>query len=383
MPGLIVDKVGGGGKAGEFDQDNKNTFIDLPEEAFINVNEESIRAYINSLYPGIEIGEKEIPHFRLKRGISRPLITEWELTDPASLAITLPVKDGAHKFFVNWGDGSPEELIENFTENIQHVYPALGTYQVKMWGVCEAFTFSNITNGPDGYVYPPDNFKLKAVISWGDLLFKKLDFHWCSNLVDLPLNEVPNLFYATSVNSLFYWCYKLTKVPECIFWNTPNTTDFSYLFVDTQLAEIPKLLFSRSISAKDFIGTFNGVDNFTEIPNQLFHSNPEARNFNDTFSNNGEFLKTIPFDLFYKNPKAETFARVFDGNDIQAIPSSLFANNPLATNFERAFYLNKNLTGPVPELWKREGSNGEECFYQCTKVSNYAQIPDNWKNSAL
>ena len=58
-------------------------------------------------------------------------------------------------------------------------------------------------------------------------------------------------------------------------------------------------------------------------------------------------------------------------------------------SFDRAFMDCTSLTGNAPELWLN-GTNSEEnnymgtpdgadCFYNCTKLNNYEQIPEYWR----
>ena len=55
-------------------------------------------------------------------------------------------------------------------------------------------------------------------------------------------------------------------------------------------------------------------------------------------------------------------------------------NNPLITNFYETFKGCSKLTGTAPTLWMQfSNASGGACFNGCTKLDNYADIPDQWK----
>jgi hypothetical protein len=55
-------------------------------------------------------------------------------------------------------------------------------------------------------------------------------------------------------------------------------------------------------------------------------------------------------------------------------------NNPKITTFYQTFSGCSKLTGTAPALWTMfpKATMGM-CFKGCTKLSNYASIPDQWK----
>ena len=97
-------------------------------------------------------------------------------------------------------------------------------------------------------------------------------------------------------------------------------------------------------------------------------------------------LTSIPSDLFANCANVSSFAGTFYGcSSLTSIPSNLFANCPNVLSFEATFYGCTSLTGNSIRLWAegREGitetQGGKQCYTDCTGLSDYDQIPENWK----
>ena len=106
-----------------------------------------------------------------------------------------------------------------------------------------------------------------------------------------------------------------------------------------------------------------------------------------------------PTENSFKN--ITEFSYTFDGcTGLTSIPEDLFANCPNVTDFHGTFTECTNLTGNAIPLWERvEGyenldfedidawmetnPRGEGCYYNCTKLNNYNNIPMYWKSSPL
>lgn len=148
-------------------------------------------------------------------------------------------------------------------------------------------------------------------------------------------------------------------------------TSFEYTFpACSKLTRIPSGLFDNNTSVSDFTATFRGCSNLTSIPEGLFDNNTSVTSFNMTF--NGCSALT-------------------------SIPSGLFDNNTNVSGFLYTFAGCLNLTGETPytlssdgvtkiKLWDRNGDNGfakptkpSYAFYDCNGLSDYADIPSNWK----
>ena len=100
------------------------------------------------------------------------------------------------------------------------------------------------------------------------------------------------------------------------------------------------------------------------------------------------------------SPRSNTFKNVtsFQGtfeqcSGLTSIPSDLFANCTQVESFSQTFNECTNLTGnPIP-LWERvEGGldngyvgtpDGQGCYYGCTQLTNYDNIPEYWKENVI
>lgn len=123
---------------------------------------------------------------------------------------------------------------------------------------------------------------------------------------------------------------------------------------------------------------FWGCSNITSIPEDLFASCTDLIWFDAAFEETG--ITSIPADLFRYNTSAFAFDRVFSTTPITSIPADLFTYNTSAVAFQYSFYNCTSLTGNAPELWNKTGAYGGKCFWNCTGLSNYSSIPDNWIN---
>ena len=230
----------------------------------------------------------------------------------------------------------------------------------------------------------------------------------------------------TSLANAFSGCSALKSIPENLFANCPEVTDFSYTFEGcSALKSIPENLFVNNPEVIKFYGTFSGCKALTEIPENLFASNPAVTDFSSTFIDCSA-LTTIPENLFASNPAVTDFSFTFSAcSALKSIPENLFANNSAVTDFFRTFYgclalksipsslFDNNrkvtsfsftctfhgcsaLTGESPytmidgqkvHLYERADypehftapTGFQDCFYECTKLTDYAQIPSGWK----
>ena len=116
-------------------------------------------------------------------------------------------------------------------------------------------------------------------------------------------------------------------------------------------------------------------------------------------------LKSIPENLFANCPNVTTFfsekgiedeGAFMNCTSLTTIPEKLFANNPAVTSFFHAFEGCTALTGESPytmigdqkvHLYERANypehftapTDFQTTFYGCTGLTDYAQIPSDWK----
>lgn len=289
----------------------------------------------------ITIGSKEID-YSTGNGLElesdkgkEELILEYEVS--AGDTIQLPYEDyTSHgdatefNFQVNWGDGTTETGItnDNISTKSKHQYQNAGTYDIKIKGKYEI-----LVGSPDA-MKTANYDKLKKVKQWGTTGLKYVAFNYCSNL-----NEIVSPTENSFINLIgIYLGYtSIQSIPEDLFANCPNVTNFSHLFFNCK--------------------------NLESIPVNLFANCPNVTNFESTFGN-------------CKN--------------ITSIPEKLFDNCKKVESFKGTFWGCSMLTGNAPELWKRgtnseeneyKGNpNGEDCFAVCGGLENWNEIPDYWKS---
>ena len=216
----------------------------------------------------ITIGSKEID-YSTGNGLEQEsdkgkeeLILEYEVS--AGDTIQLPHYSSSSdedtiefNFQVNWGDGTTETVItnDNIEEKAKHQYQNAGTYDIKIKGKYERFGTSYDTNKTANYN------KLKKVKQWGTTGLKYVSFDYCYN-VDEIVSPTQNSFINLIYISLAYT--NIQSIPEDLFANCPNVTDFSYSFYYcTNLTSIPEKLFDYCEKVENFKKAFYGCTSLT------------------------------------------------------------------------------------------------------------------------
>ena len=273
---------------------------------------------------------------------------------------------------VNWGDGNVETIgkedyeekgkIASTTNNIQvaatviyrgiyHKYNEknkeievevegniveIGSYAARMYYDKELGESVDYEEGAN---------KIIEITQWGETGLEEIYLGGCRNLRKIASPTENSFKNITKFSYTFFGCTGLTSIPEDLFANCPNVTDF--------------------------YGTFVGCTGLTSIPEDLFANCPNVTNFSYTFGS---------------------------CTGLTSIPENLFVNCPNVTDFLGTFTECTNLTGNAIPLWERvEGyenldfedidawveSNpwGMGCYYNCTKLNNYNNIPMYWKSS--
>ncbi len=322
------------------------------------------------------------------------------VTSAPDTVFTLPltaVGGYTHNFTVSWGDSTSNVITAYDDVNKAHTYSSAGTYEVTIIGTCPGFKFNNSGS----------KLLITEVISWGNVSFRELDFYGCSNLTTLP-EETGKLTLVTSFQSCFRGCSSLTIIPSGLFDNNTIVTLFLYCFRNcTSLTAIPSNLFDNNILVISFQSCFQGCTSLTAIPSNLFDNNILVISFQSCFQGctsltaipsnlfdnnilvinvlscfrNCTSLTAIPSNLFDNNILVYNFQNCFNKcNSLTSIPSGLFDNNTIVTYFEACFSNCSTLTGLAPTLWLREPEpTGTQCFYNATGLTNYGDIPVDWK----
>ncbi|MDD5599633.1 MAG: leucine-rich repeat protein, partial [Victivallaceae bacterium] len=284
--------------------------------------------------------------------------------------------------FVDWGDNS-SETITSYTSNT-HTYTSAGTYDVKITGTCSRWSFNAVTTSKN---------KVTAVLNWGRVGFTTLTaaFDGCSNLASIAP-------FMPNTSDAYSWTFRntaLQSIPENLFSNSVSSYGVSGCFYNcASLTSIPAGLFDNCINAENFNLCFYNCVSLSSIPAGLFKKNTKAKNFNTAFG--WTSIASIPSGLFDNNTLVTTFEGCFNNcASLAAIPSGLFDNNTAVTNFVSCFSGCASLSGASGELWLNPSGagnytltspdydsgvpNGENCYYNCTGLSDYADIPTYWK----
>lgn len=202
---------------------------------------------------------------------------------------------------------------------------------------------------------------------------------------------------VTDFSDTFSGCSALKSIPENLFANCPAVTSFQDTFLDcSALKSIPEKLFANNPAVTNFSGTFYGCSALESIPEKLFTNNPAVTSFANTFDG-CKALQSIPTGLFDNNRKVTNFRYTFQGcTSLKSIPEKLFANNTKVTNFSYTFKNCSALIGESPytmidgqkvHLYERVNypehfttpTSTYHAFGNCTGLTDYAQIPTNWK----
>ena len=221
-----------------------------------------------------------------------------------------------------------------------------------------------------------------------------------TNITSIPENlfgelngdGAPNMFYMT-----FTDCEQLQTVEGPLFSGTitPAESMFSRTFQSTQITSVPANLFGElngDGAPNMFYMTFYGCDQLQTVEGPLFSGTiiPAASMFYKTFYESG--LTNIPENLFagVRGAPAESmFNGTFQNTQITSIPENLFAgiSGPAAWGmFYNTFSDCTSLTGPsaringqyLYEIWP-DVSSYMSTYEGATGLSDYAQIPNNWK----
>ena len=286
-----------------------------------------------------------------------------------------------------------------------------------------------ITGNERGELVVPELKDPKVYITFKEDLTDFSDaFKSCSSLTTIPENLFANCPAVTSFQGTFDACTSLTAIPEGLFANNPKVTNFYGTFQScTSLKSIPENLFANCPAVTDFFFTFSSCSALESIPEQLFANNPKVIDFGAIFSS-CTFLKSIPENLFANCPAVTNFGSTFSNcYALATIPEKLFANCPKVTSFSRTFLACRTLksvpaglfdnnrkvtdfgsrfyglfescsalTGESPytvidgqkvHLYERANypehftapSNVQKTFRECYNLTDYNQIPSNWK----
>ena len=253
---------------------------------------------------------------------------------------------------VDWGDGTTPTTVASGTalsskDAFCHSYPlTYVNYNIIITSGQTDKTLQQIP--PFGYSNRRDSREKLVSIDTPLLNTAETDFGSCFSyyaLRSIPEDLFANNPQATNFSYCFYSCTSLRSIPGGLFAHNSQATDFSYCFYETRLQSIPEDLFANNPQATDFRDCFNKTL-LQSVPEGLFAHNPQATNFSYCLYKTS--LQSVPEGLFANNLQATDFWGCFSGTLLQSVPEDLFAHNPQATNFYHCFSLCTSLQS-VPE----------------------------------
>ena len=200
-------------------------------------------------------------------------------------------------------------------------------------------------------------------------------FGGCSGLTSIPENLFANC--PNDFGHCFKYCSGLTSIPENLFANCPNVTDFEYCFYQCSgLTNIPENLFASNTAATNFEYCFGLCKNLASIPSKLFINNTAVTDFKNCFRG-CPGLTSIPENLFTNNTAVTDFGYCFSNcTGLTSIPDSLFANCTNITSFASCFSGCTSLTNIPANLFTNNTKvdSFSSCFYACSGLTS---IPNN------
>jgi len=99
-----------------------------------------------------------------------------------------------------------------------------------------------------------------------------------------------------------------------------------------------------------------------------------------TLLQDSDFIYTYPEYMYEHIPASKSLESAFESSALEVAPIIRSGSKSAPASMARTFYNNPQLVGEVSPYWSMWPSlNGTDCFYGCTALSNYADIPADWK----
>lgn len=276
-------------------------------------------------------------------------VSTWQTDNTSSgssttTQIKLPlISAGTYNMTVDWGDGNFDTITTWNQAQVTHTYSSIGTYQIKIKGICTGWQFNNTG----------DRLKILSVQQWGKLKLGTNQgsyFYGCANLNLSAVEDVLNLIGVTSFANAFSGATSLTTVNRMNEWNVSGVTDFAGMFQSATSfnQNIGSWNMSSSTSLASmfkFASTFNQDIGNWDVSKCLNFTNMfyQAKAFNN---GGNDSIKNWTFNTV----STISSAQMFDGDGInmafnQPIGSwNISKFNSLSAFFRRCVSFNQDLT---------------------------------------
>ena len=295
------------------------------------------------------------------------MITEWNVSGDAGLAITLPVSGTGLNITVDWGDGSAIETIT--TEYPAHTYAQAGIYEIAIagncpeWGKISYQEFIAFGETSRNYTYAK---YLTNVIQLGELNATKYIFAKCENLTSFKGEKLvsPNTFANVNTMGYMFWgCANLKEIDLTNF-DTKDVTDMNRMFEGCSSVETLDLTSFDTSKVTNMESLFAGCTSLknidisklkTDLVTSMSYMFGSCRN-----------LKTLDFSNF-NTSNVKNMAWMFGNCDnIESLDLSSF-NTSNVTTMAAMF---QNCAAKKIDVSTFDTSKVENmhCMFQLTKV---------------
>jgi len=185
--------------------------------------------------------------------LREPFITVWDTTKTSTGSsnnnqVRLPlISTGTYNFWVDWGDGTTENIKVWDQAEVTHTYSRAGSYLITIKGRVDGWNFNN----------SGDRLKLLDVKTWGNLKIIGTGgyFYGCSNMKVTALDTF-NTAGCTNFNNFFNGCTNLTSFDGLNYINTTSVISMDSMFRSSN--------FNGDISNFDFRGVISLANFFTD-----------------------------------------------------------------------------------------------------------------------
>lgn len=226
-------------------------------------------------------------------------------------------------------------------------------------------------------------------------------FAFCPKLENIPADLFRPLGTAKlKFTQTFEGCTSLKTLPEGLFAHNTATTHFAGTFSGcTALESLPENLLASCTELKYVNRMLSGCSALKTVPERVFANNSKIESFEETFMD-CTALETLPEKLFSAlegGTKSVTFASSFKGcSALKNLPAGLFDATRRISSVYNCFKGCTSLTGESPytmvgekkihlyervqgEDFPRVPSSYDDCFADCSGLTDYAVMPMAWR----
>ncbi len=239
--------------------------------------------------------------------------------------------------------------------------PSQATYKVKVSngnGVFNQIKFASAVINPAGAItwsHHGNSDKLLEISQWGNIQWQTMynAFSHC-RYMQMTATDSPNLSAVEDASFMFYNDNTFTGNPSMANWNTSNIKNFSYMFSNMAILQIP--------------------DNFNAPISTWDTSN--ATNFHRMFENRLAFNQNLNS---WNTSNVTDMSYMFSGTQVFNQPLSNW-NTSNVTDMKWMFHFNPNFNQPLNSWDISKVTDISHMFHGCTAFN---QPLNNWNTSMV